>query len=726
MVIGVLLLVTAVKFTRLALRGEDYPRTRRDDIEAGGLLVVAAGIVVQATGGPLSPVIPATFVLVALLAAQTDLAGALVLGALSAALEAAPVFAHGNLATSTAGGWHSTAATVGAHAALSLFAATAVGLFLRIERTARLDAQRRLARFRGDTDDLADETDDVDDLKSTGTPIAAAREKRLRDLKNAMDKSIEGAIRTARASLAAHSVLYLRLSRDGARLAIADAATDSDDLAETGLDPRTGFFAGAIKSKGPVALADVRGAPVPYYTKDVGVRSVVAAPVLQNGWVTGLLVADHLEPDRYGKTAGDVLAGIAGLVSELEHGGKERERHQKLQDQLTQLVEISKSLQESLSPEELARRALTASRNLAEFDFAVVATAAGDSEERFTITTAMGVDQGRLLGKDAPTGDTLVGWALRNRMYLNVPSFRDRTVKTPLFGRRIDPDGVRAALVFPMLRADGTRDAAAKARSGATTMSSRREIDNAGDLGRSVGAMVIGSMTRDAFTHDEFEMLELIANQTALVMSNAVLYRRMEELATTDGLTGLNNHRYFQETATREVERAQRNPATRFALVLMDIDHFKKVNDGYGHPMGDEVLRRVSKILKATIQRKTDLVARYGGEEFVLVLADTNAEGARSVVDRIRAAVAKEEFEFEGKTFRVTMSAGVVGYPDDIGHRPQEPAAQVKQALIDRADKALYHSKETGRNRSTLWSEIASTIESAAPAPAPPNAPPRH
>jgi len=120
--------------------------------------------------------------------------------------------------------------------------------------------------------------------------------------------------------------------------------------------------------------------------------------------------------------------------------------------------------------------------------------------------------------------------------------------------------------------------------------------------------------------------------------------------------------------------------------VLTDIDHFKKVNDGYGHPMGDEVLRRVSKVFQSSIQRKTDLVARYGGEEFVLVLADTDAAGARGVIDKIRGD-REETFEHDGKTFHVTMSAGVIAFPDDAGIGSNQKAAEVKQALIDRADK---------------------------------------
>ena len=698
-----LLAIAAVKLTRLGLRKDGEPVTRRDFLEAGFLLSLPAAILVQATGGPASAFVPATYLVVALLAAHTDLVSTIAFAAVLALLELAPVAAGGGL--------DEHGRTVGTHAALLFAFALGVGTFLRIERARRQEAQRSLARLKGDTERLTEETDDVADLRSARALNVKDREKRIRELKNQLDENVHRALGLAKTALAAHTVLYLKHDPQREKLSVADAVTDSDDLVEADLDPREGFVSAAMKAGKPIALADVRGTPVAWYRVETGVRSVAIAPMVvgarqrpdgtrEGGWVAGLLVADHLEADRYGKTAGEVLTGLAEMIAELEHGGRERERHQKLQDQLKNLIEVSRSLQDTLSPEELAERSLAASRDVAEFDFAMVAIAEGLEGDRFTIQHASGIDQGRLLGKDAPTGDTLVGWVLRNHVYLNVSDARSRTVKTPLLGKRLDPEGLRSALIFPMMREGGPGVSQA-------------------ERGQVVGAIVFGSVTRDSFSSDEFEMLELVARHTSLAMSNAVLYRRMEELATTDGLTGLNNHRFFQENATREVERAQRNPATNFTLVLTDIDHFKKVNDTYGHPMGDEVLRRVSKILKTQVPRKTDLVARYGGEEFVLVLTDTNAEGARAVIDRVRAAVSKEVFDADGREFRITMSAGICALPGDVVPGPQLPAARIKQALIDRADRALYHSKEAGRNRTTLWSEISASevIPEHTPAP---------
>ncbi len=666
LVAGFALAITAAKAFRLATREVG----RRDTIEAGLLLVLLVAILEQASGGPASWSAPLQYLVIALLAAHSEMLAGVAFALFAAALAAAPQVLAGTAGLPLAG-----------HTLALLSFAVAVGSFLRIERRSRLDADRRFARLKGDTDALAEDTDDVDDLKAQGSLTRQDRERRLRDLKNELDAQVHRAIETARTALAAHSVVYLRLDGESLRMSDAASLEEGDVLREEAFDARQGFIAGAIKGKQPIIVGDLAGMSIPWYSRAVEVRSAAIVPLVRAGWVTGLIVADHREPDRFGKTHAEVLAGLGNTIADLEHGGRERERHAKFQEHLRHLVEVSKAMQGSLAPDELASRALMLARNLAEFDFAVIAVAAGPEGERFTITTAMGTDHGRLTGKDAPTSETLIGWVLRNRVYLKAEHFKWRTVKTPLLGKRLDPDGVRAALVFPMLG---------------------RENDSV------VGAVVFGSTTRDTFTHDEFEMLESVVGQASLAMSNAVLYKRTEELATTDGLTGLYNRRHLTETLTREMERAQRNPSTRFALVISDIDHFKKVNDTYGHPMGDEVLRRVGKILKSHIQRKTDLVARYGGEEFVLILADTNAENARAVIDKIRAAVAKEVFESEGRTFRVTMSAGVAAYPDDIGIQPGTPATVLKETLVERADRALYFSKESGRNRSTLWTAIAS------------------
>jgi diguanylate cyclase (GGDEF)-like protein len=180
------------------------------------------------------------------------------------------------------------------------------------------------------------------------------------------------------------------------------------------------------------------------------------------------------------------------------------------------------------------------------------------------------------------------------------------------------------------------------------------------------------------------------------------MVQSLEEQATTDGLTGLVNHRTFQERFSSMLGRADRHKF-RVAMLLTDIDHFKKVNDTYGHPTGDAVLKRVASILKASA-RKIDIVARYGGEEFALVLEGTDRAGARQLAERIREEVSQQVFESSKGPFNATLSLGVAVYPDD---------GKAKQDIISCADKALYAAKHAGRNRTVCHGE-AVPRESAA------------
>jgi diguanylate cyclase (GGDEF)-like protein len=131
-------------------------------------------------------------------------------------------------------------------------------------------------------------------------------------------------------------------------------------------------------------------------------------------------------------------------------------------------------------------------------------------------------------------------------------------------------------------------------------------------------------------------------------------------------------------------------------MLLTDIDHFKKVNDTYGHPTGDAVLRRVAAILKGSA-RKIDIVARYGGEEFALVLEGTDKTGARQLAERIREEVAAQTFDSSKGPFKITLSLGVAVYPDD---------GKAKQEVISCADKALYAAKHGGRNRTVCHGDL--------------------
>jgi len=190
---------------------------------------------------------------------------------------------------------------------------------------------------------------------------------------------------------------------------------------------------------------------------------------------------------------------------------------------------------------------------------------------------------------------------------------------------------------------------------------------------------------------DELGQLGRTFNAMAdkLAQSQALL----RELSTRDSLTGLLNYREFQRQLTEEAERSRRY-GRPFSLLMLDIDHFKAINDTYGHLAGDKALRGLAALIRAEV-RPTDIVARYGGEEFVLVLPETDGPGALTLAERLRARVAGHAISVTAdQTASLTVSIGLASYPDKTDS---------VQKLVSAADRALYAAKSAGRNRVCRW-----------------------
>lgn len=189
------------------------------------------------------------------------------------------------------------------------------------------------------------------------------------------------------------------------------------------------------------------------------------------------------------------------------------------------------------------------------------------------------------------------------------------------------------------------------------------------------------------FSETEVELIETLLTTLIFPLRNALTHRRVLRTALTDALTQVGNRQAFDNAIRREMELARRHKQP-LSLLMIDVDHFKKINDNYGHPVGDQVLRQLAQEI-ALAARSTDLLYRYGGEEFALLLHNTPAEGALITAERIRLATANLRIPYRGDELNFTISLGVSTLDAD----------ESMEDLLTRADEALYRAKRQGRNQ---------------------------
>lgn len=203
-----------------------------------------------------------------------------------------------------------------------------------------------------------------------------------------------------------------------------------------------------------------------------------------------------------------------------------------------------------------------------------------------------------------------------------------------------------------------------------------------------LGVLRVDSPEEAVFEQHELRILDIIGELAAVALENARLYRRTEELATKDSLTGLYVHRHFMERLEEEVKRALHSGGT-FSLLMMDIDNFKDFNDRYGHISGDAILKNIGNILRSKVSAG-DVIARYGGEEFAFLALNCDKKKAVRLAEEIRKEVQERPVILRRKKCFVTLSVGVAYFPED---------ARLRKDIIWEADKRLYQAKSKGKNR---------------------------
>lgn len=203
------------------------------------------------------------------------------------------------------------------------------------------------------------------------------------------------------------------------------------------------------------------------------------------------------------------------------------------------------------------------------------------------------------------------------------------------------------------------------------------------------GVMIVdNSISNRPITDEIIAVLSIVAHSVGAAINNSKIYMKTLDVAIRDDLTGLHNRRYFNERLLDEVERVRRYGGA-LGLIMCDIDHFKKINDTYGHPVGDRVLCRIAELLGMTL-RKSDVIARYGGEEYAALLPNTDKSLSLTIAEKLRHSIETDVFRHGNADIKTTLSFGVAAFGVD---------SNSFEGLISAADKALYRAKAQGRNR---------------------------
>lgn len=400
-----------------------------------------------------------------------------------------------------------------------------------------------------------------------------------------------------------------------------------------------------------------------YYSSDDRVKSLVGVPIVVKGARRGAVVADSLKPNAFDASALERLEGLANLVGRMAFHAYMDFEGSLHKEQLSALAGYQRKFLENMSVENIVTHALEYMEECLEGD-------------RFLV-----------LGRDEPEGDEASVVRCVGAEEKDWEGFKFRISEKGLVALAFEKEQV-----INRSLTSGAAVPRLSPREKASRMASLLVVPVPTDRGVDMALAVESSKPRRFSDHHQ-SMLATIARAAGFALSRARLYQHKEHLASRDGLTGVENHRTFQERFLNEILRAQRY-GHQLAVMMMDIDYFKKVNDTYGHPMGDQVLKEVAKIISGNIRAGVDLMARYGGEEFVCMLADTDQAKASETAERIRLSVAEKVHESGGVKFQVTLSIGGAMYPADSRHGRE---------VLEKADKALYHAKESGRNRLVFY-----------------------
>jgi diguanylate cyclase (GGDEF)-like protein len=430
-----------------------------------------------------------------------------------------------------------------------------------------------------------------------------------------------------------------------------------------------GLIGWVAREQKPVCLGRLDTAPesfVEYLSTPGAIRSILAIPLVSEGILEGVVVVDSREAEAFSETDESLLVLVSRQILRALLDIRDRDRMESTAIAFSTLLDVSRALSSKLDLNHRLQTMADKVKQIIPYDQCFIFLVE-EGERRARLAVHRGLDQDEAEGESIALRDGYVSLIVKNRHTVLFTDLKERKRRFQLFPTdcpiRISPGSFMG---LPMVVED-----------------------------RVIGVFAITADRTDAFSGHHKDFLETLCHQAALSVSDAQLHDQVARLATTDGLTGIPNHRKFQERLVDEFERQNRRPGY-FSLIMLDVDHFKQINDTFGHPVGDQVLKRLAAILSRML-RKVDTVARYGGEEFSLLLHNAGKREALRLAERIRKTVEDTRFEVGIHRIPVTVSMGVATFPEDT---------RLRQNLLEQADQALYAAKKSGRNRVCTYPEV--------------------
>jgi diguanylate cyclase (GGDEF)-like protein len=402
-----------------------------------------------------------------------------------------------------------------------------------------------------------------------------------------------------------------------------------------------------------------------YYSGNSPINSVLAVPIVSDKLeLLGALVIDSQDKQAFKDEHKDTMRRFSHLAAALITNFRMRVYQERAAKNFRIFYEASQQFIPALHMDQVFDVLMIMIEQVAACT-RIMAVGMNGHEGLGTVHKIRGTSPDLREGFRFEINEGLYSYAFQKAKVVNIPDFQHFRGKYFRFSAdEAGGDYIRSLIIIPMMS----------------------------DTNQVSAVLSVESSEPNQFQGEMETILYTLVSNAAVALNRARLYRQMELLAITDGLTQLINHKHFQVLLEKEIERSKRYKRP-VSLLIMDIDHFKSFNDTYGHPVGDLVLKEIAQSIREKL-RVNDSAARYGGEEFAVIIPENDERGALQTGERIRQTIEQKIIKSGNDQLRVTISIGCASFPAHAG---------TQRDLIERADKALYHSKRTGRNRVSVY-----------------------